>query len=223
MNLSTSPWWTWAVVAGLGTFHGLNPAMGWLLAVALGLYRRSRRVVLLSLVPIALGHAIAAACVLTAGLSLSATLDHRALTRVCGVLLIGWAAWHAWRGHRMRSRVGMQAGFFGLTAWSFLMASAHGAGLMLIPALLPLCSGTSIGDASGPTMLPNSLSGFAPIATLAGAALFVHTVAMLATTAAVSVIVFDRIGVACLRTKWVNADLLWTASLFGCGIVQLGM
>jgi hypothetical protein len=222
MSVSSSPWWTWVVVAGLGTFHGLNPAMGWLFAVALGLYRRSRRVVLLSLIPIALGHAIAAACVLTAGLSLSAALDHRALTRTCGVLLIGWAAWHAWRGHRMRSRVGMQAGFFGLTAWSFLMAAAHGAGLMLIPALLPLC-GVVPANGAGTTTLTNSLSSLAPIATLAGAALFVHTIAMLATTAAVSVVVFDRIGVAFLRTKWVNADLLWTASLLGCGIVQLGL
>src|SRR5258705_7040020 len=94
INLSTSPWWMWVVIAGLGTFHGLNPAMGWLFAVALGLYRRSRRVVLLSLVPIALGHAIAAACVLTAGVSLSATPDHHRLNRLCGPPLFASAPWH---------------------------------------------------------------------------------------------------------------------------------
>lgn len=225
MTLSTSPWWVWVTVAGLGTFHGLNPAMGWLFAVALGLYRRSRRVVMLSLIPISLGHAIAAACVLITGLSLGAVLDHRILSRTSGLVLIGWAVWHAWRGHRMRSRVGMQAGFLGLAGWSFLMAAAHGAGLMLIPALLPMCSGLAGGATSSAMALTSSnlVSGFAGVATIAGAALLVHTVAMLITTAVISIVVFDRIGVACLRTKWVNVDLLWTASLFGCGVVQMGM
>ena len=95
MTPPTSSWWTWLAVAALGTFHGLNPAMGWLFAVALGLYRRSRRVVLLSLVPIALGHALAAGSMLMAGLSLGMVIDHTVLNRVCGTLLIGWAAWHA--------------------------------------------------------------------------------------------------------------------------------
>ncbi|MGF6778335.1 hypothetical protein [Paraburkholderia sp. GAS334] len=222
MNLSTSPWWIWAVVAGLGTFHGLNPAMGWLFAVALGLYRRSRRVVLLALIPVALGHAMAAACVLVAGLSLSMTIDHHMLNRVCGVILIGWAAWHALRGHRMRSRVGMQAGFVGLTAWSFVMSSAHGAGLMLIPALMPICNGLS--DGSAATLAGTQiLSGVPPVAAIAAAALAVHTAAMLLTTGIVSLLVFDRFGVACLRTKWVNVDLVWTASLAGCGVIQLGL
>ena len=92
MNPSTSTWWTWLAVAALGAFHGINPAMGWLFAVALGLYRRSRRVVLLSLVPIALGHALAAGIMLMAGLSLGMIIDHSVLSRVCGTLLISWAA-----------------------------------------------------------------------------------------------------------------------------------
>jgi hypothetical protein len=223
-NISTSPWWTWVVVAGLGTFHGLNPAMGWLFAVALGLYRRSRRVVLLSLIPIALGHAMAAACVMAAGLSLSMSVDHHTLNRVCGVTLIGWATWHALRGHRMRSRVGMQAKFVGLTAWSFAMSSAHGAGLMLIPALLPVCDGLSAGTStSALSDTAGFLAGVGPVVTVAAAALIVHSIAMLLTTGIVSLLVFDRFGVAFLRTKWVNVDLLWTASLVGCGIVQLGI
>ncbi|HXZ09302.1 MAG TPA: hypothetical protein VEI25_14730, partial [Paraburkholderia sp.] len=178
MTLSTLPWWTWATVAGLGTFHGLNPAMGWLFAVALGLYRRSRRVVMLSLIPISLGHAIAAACVLMAGLSLGAVLDHRILNRTSGLVLIGWAVWHVWRGHRMRSRVGMQAGFLGLAGWSFLMAGAHGAGLMLIPALMPMCNGLAGGATSSVIGLTSSnlVPGFAGLATIAGAALLAHTV-----------------------------------------------
>lgn len=223
LDLSTSPGWTWVVVAGLGTFHGLNPAMGWLFAVALGLYQRSRRVVLLSLVPIALGHAMAAACVLAAGLSLSMSIDHHALNRICGVILIGWAAWHALRGHRVRSRVGMQVKFAGLTAWSFVMSSVHGAGLMLIPALLPVCDGLAGNSSTLPSSASGLLTGVGPVVTVAVTALMIHTVAMLLTTGIVSLLVFDRFGLAFLRTKWVNVDLLWTASLAGCGIVQLGM
>lgn len=224
VNLSTSPWWTWVVVAGLGTFHGLNPAMGWLFAVALGLYRRSRRVVLLSLIPIALGHAMAAACVLAAGLSLSMSVDHHVLSRICGVILIGWAAWHALRGHQMRSRVGMQAKFAGLTAWSFVMSGVHGAGLMLIPALLPVCNRFSgVSSTSALQGAGGLLAGVGPVATAAVAALTVHAIAMLLTTGIVSLLVFERFGVGCLRTKWVNFDLMWTASLAGCGVIQLGI
>ena len=168
--------------------------MGWLFAVALGLYQRSRRVVMLSLIPISLGHAISAACVLMAGLSLGAILDHRILSRASGLVLIGWAVWHTWRGHRMRTRVGMQAGFLGLTGWSFLMAGAHGAGLMPIPALLPMCNGIAAGATSSALGVTSSdlVSGFAGLASIAGAALLVHSIAMLITTAVISIVVFDR-------------------------------
>ncbi len=131
--------WPWLALAGLGLFHGINPAMGWLFAVALGLNRRSQRIVLLSLVPIALGHAAAVAAVVAAVLALGLVVDHTVLMRLAAAVLIGWAAWHAVYGHRRRVRVGMQTGLIGLALWSFLMASAHGAGLMLIPVLAPLC------------------------------------------------------------------------------------
>src|SRR5438552_11183445 len=138
--MSTAPTdlWPWLALAGLGLFHGLNPAMGWLFAVALGLHRGSQRIVLLSLVPIAVGHAAAVAAVLLAVLALGLVLDHTILLRLAALVLIGWALWHALFGHLRRVRVGMQTGLLGLVLWSFLMASAHGAGLMLIPALAPL-------------------------------------------------------------------------------------
>ena len=216
MNPPTSTWWTWFAVAALGAFHGINPAMGWLFAVALGLYRRSRRVVLLSLVPIALGHALAAGSMLMAGLSLGMIIDHSVLSRVCGVLLIGWAAWHSLRGHRMRPRVGMQTGFAGLMVWSFVMAGLHGAGLMLIPALMPICS--TLAHAPGAVA-----SSAGPTVTIAAIALGVHSAAMLATTGVIAVAVFDHFGVGGLRTKWLNFDLLWTGTLAACGVVQLAL
>src|SRR5205823_1898263 len=131
--------WPWLALAGLGFFHGINPAMGWLFAVALGLHRRSGAVVLLALLPLAIGHAVAIALVVSAVLVLGIVVDHATLSRVAGAILIAWAAWHAIYGHRQRLRVGMQTGLAGLAVWSFLMASAHGAGLMLIPARSPPC------------------------------------------------------------------------------------
>src|SRR5215211_5391704 len=111
----------------------------WLALVGLGLHRGSQNVVLLSLLPIALGHAVPVALVVAAVLALGRIVDHAILTRLAAVALIGWALWHALYGHRQRVRVGMTTGLLGLALWSFLMASAHGAGLMLIPVLIPLC------------------------------------------------------------------------------------
>jgi hypothetical protein len=216
MTPSTSSGWAWLAVAALGTFHGLNPAMGWLFAVALGLYRRSRRVVLLSLIPIALGHALAAGSMLMAGLSLGIVISHTVLNRVCGTLLIGWAAWHVLRGHRMRPLVGMQTGFAGLTVWSFVMAGSHGAGLMLIPALMPICS--ALPDAAGV-----AAAGIGSTTTIAAIALCVHSAAMLLTTGVIALADYDRFGVAGLRTRWFNFDLLWAGTLATCGVIQLAL
>src|SRR5439155_13046414 len=148
MSAFPSEFWPWLALAGLGLFHGLNPAMGWLFAVALGLHRGSQRIVLLSLVPIAVGHAAAVAAVLLAVLALGLVIDHTMLIRLAAIVLIAWAAWHALYGHQRRVRVGMQTGLLGLVVWSFLMASAHGAGLMLIPALAPICGSTPPGGAT---------------------------------------------------------------------------
>jgi hypothetical protein len=201
--------WPWLALAGLGLFHGINPAMGWLFAVALGLHRHSRAVVLLSLVPIALGHAVAVAVVVFAVLALGIVIDHGMLSRAAGVILIAWAAWHAIYGQRHRLRVGMQTGLAGLALWSFLMASAHGAGLMLIPVLIPLCLS---GAAGGMTAASGSV---------ALAALALHTGVMLATIALVSLLVYDWVGLAFLRTAWINLDLVWVLALGICGALLL--
>jgi hypothetical protein len=196
-------------LVGLGLFHGLNPAMGWLFAVALGLHRGGRQMVLLSLVPITVGHAAAVAAVLLAVLTLGVVIDHTTLLRLAALVLIGWAAWHALYGHRQRVRIGMRTGLAGLVLWSFLMASAHGAGLMVIPALASICS-------SAP---PGASATFA--APVALAALGVHSAAMLATIAAVSLIVYNWTGVDFLRRSWINVDLIWVAVLATCGVILL--
>jgi hypothetical protein len=211
MTASPTELWPWLALAGLGLFHGINPAMGWLFAVALGLHRGSRRVVLMSLVPIALGHGAAVAAVLLAVLALGLILDHAMLMRAAAVLLIGWALWHAIYGHRQRLHVGMQTGLAGLALWSFLMATAHGAGLMLVPIVLPICASA----AATPEVDPSRAIP------LAFAAVGIHSLAMLATIAAISMVVYDWIGVAFLRRGWVNLDQIWVAALLLCGVVLL--
>ncbi|VXC04499.1 conserved membrane hypothetical protein [Burkholderia sp. 8Y] len=208
--MNAAPPALWLTAAGLGAFHGANPAMGWLFALALGLYAHSRRVVLVSLVPIALGHAASVALVLAGVLTLGSVVGHATLARGCGVCLIGWGLWRAWRGHRGRPTVGMRTGLAGLALWSFVMSSAHGAGLMLVPALLPFCGGAG---AAGKT----SAAAFE-----AGAlALSVHTAAMLVVIAAIALIAMslhERTGLGFLRTGWVNVDWLWSVALIACGV-----
>ncbi len=205
--------WPWLGLAGLGAFHGLNPAMGWLFAVALGLHRGGRGVVLVSLLPIALGHAAAVLAAVLAVLAFGAVLDPALLRRLCGLLLIAWAVWHALYGHRHRVRFGMTTSMAGLAAWSSLVATAHGAGLMLIPLLSPL----------GAALDPHAHHHGEPTAAIgqALAAVAVHSGAMLATTGIVAVLVYDWVGVGVLRRGWVNLDLLWTAALVAVGVVLL--
>jgi hypothetical protein len=179
MSNSPAELWPWLALAGLGLYHGINPAMGWLFAVALGLHRNSQRTVLLSLLPIALGHAIAVAAAVAAVLMLGFMVDRIVLARLAAVVLIGWAAWHALYGHRQRPIVGMQTGLIGLALWSFLMASAHGAGLMLLPALLSAC-------ASASPAAPSLTGAAFPLAL---AALGIHTAAMLIAIAVIAIVV----------------------------------
>jgi hypothetical protein len=194
----------------LGAFHGLNPAMGWLFAVALGLHRRSRAVVFVSLVPIALGHALSIAGV--AGLLVAAGLlvPSDSVRIAAAAVLLAWAVYH-WRfGHRHRVRFGMQAGLLGLAAWSFLMATAHGAGVMLWPALMPSCLGAGVSDTGAGTPVAAALTGVG-----------IHTLAMLGTTALAAALVYEWAGVAALRRAWLNVDLIWTLALVATAALLL--
>jgi hypothetical protein len=185
--------------------------MGWLFAVALGLHRKSRRIVLLSLLPIALGHAASIVAVVFAVLAIGLIVDQRLLQVMAGMLLLGWAAYHGLYGHRHRVRVGMQTGMVGLGFWSFLMATSHGAGLMLVPVIMPLCL------AAGPAGKLTA-SGSLPVSL---AAIGLHTAAMLGLTAAIAIGVYEWIGLAFLRRGWINLDAIWTAALAATGLVLI--
>jgi hypothetical protein len=211
-----TPLWPWLVLVGLGAFHGLNPAMGWLFAVALGLYRQSRAVVLLSLVPIALGHAIAIAVAVYLVVGLGQVIDAHALRIVTGCLLIAWGVYYLLYGHHHRVRIGLRTGYIGLGIWSFLMASAHGAGLMLIPALMPLQEHAEHMHAEHMHAMPVTSSMW-----IAALAVAVHTAAMLAVTGAIALMVYDFVGLGFLRRGWINLDLIWAMALMAMGLLLL--
>ncbi|MGF6254396.1 hypothetical protein [Ensifer sp. LBL] len=202
--------WPWLSLAGLGAFHGLNPAMGWLFAVALGLHRQSSRVVWLSLAPIAVGHAISVATVLAVVAAFGSVLDPNTFRIAAALLILGAAGYTAVYGHRHRVRIGMRTGMAGLALWSFLMATSHGAGLMLVPAVLSLCLAGHARDLTMASSLPISL-----------AAVAVHSIAMLTVTAALALAVFSWFDLAVLRSAWINFDRLWSLALGATGVVLL--
>jgi hypothetical protein len=175
------------------------------------MHRRSRAVVLAALIPIALGHAVAIAVVALVFAALGVAIDQRVLRVGAGILLIGWAGYHQVYGSRHRVRIGMRTGMAGLALWSCLMASAHGAGLMLVPALLALRETASVHAHAG---ADGSLG-------LVLVAVGVHTLTMLVVTGVIAVMVYEWVGLAFLRRGWLNLDRLWAASLVATGAILI--
>ena len=209
--------WPWLVLVGLGAFHGINPGMGWLFAVALGLQEKSQRAVRRALLPIALGHAVSISVVVVAVGLLQAVLSEQILRYLCAALLGVFGLWRLMRARHPRW-VGMRVGFRDLMLWSFLMASAHGAGLMLVPLLLqwpaPDASHVRLMAALWPQAAATSPG-------LVLAAVSVHTLSLFLVTSAVALLVYEKLGVAFLRHAWFNLDVLWAAALFIAGVMAL--
>jgi hypothetical protein len=213
--------WPWLALALLGAYHGLNPAMGWLFAVALGLQEQRRGAVLRALPPIALGHAVAILlAVLVIGVA-QIVVPVDVLRYVCGGVLILFGLYKLLRRKHPRW-VGMRVGFRDLTAWSFLMASAHGAGLMLIPVLLRFSStgATYSMDAHGAHTGYADPTGSATVL-VDLAAVGLHTLATFVVMAAIAVVVYEKLGVMILKRTWFNLDLLWAGALVAAGVITL--
>ena len=214
--------WPWLALILLGAYHGLNPAMGWLFAVALGLQEGSREAVVKAFWPIALGHAAAVALVVTAVLGLQVVVPLEVLRYLAAGVLILFGLYKLVRRKHPRW-VGMRVGFRDLTAWSFLMASAHGAGLMLVPVLLKLSGTMNEMEHQAHEHWGHSVHHFLtnPGALTDLAAVAVHTLSMFAVMAAVALVVYDRLGLMILKRTWFNVDLLWAAALVVAGVITL--
>jgi len=190
----------WAALAALGAYHGLNPGMGWLFAVARGLQERKRGEVLLAVWPIAAGHEASIMTVLLATVALETMVAARWIRLAAAGILVLFAAALLLKRRVHPKGYGMRIGYFGLAGWSFLMSSAHGAGLMILPVFLGMT--LVVREPGLPTTVGQAL--------LAGA---VHTGAMLVVMTAVAVVVYDKLGLRLLRRAWVNLDLVWAAAL----------
>jgi hypothetical protein len=201
----------WLALAGLGAFHGLNPATGWLFAVALGLHAGRRSVVYLSLIPIVAGHALSIAAIAIAVAMLGLIVEVRVIEVLAGLALICWAVLHGIFGHRGHGTSWLATGMLGLFGWSFVMAASHGAGLMLVPIVLPLC----LAETPAHRLLANSSL---PIAL---AAVGVHMTAMAVITALAAAFAYELHRAGALRRRWLNPDALWTAALVIAGLILL--
>jgi hypothetical protein len=192
----------------LGAYHGINPGMGWLFAVALGMQERSSAAVGRSLVPIALGHGLAIGAVVLTALLLGKVIPLGYLKVAVAAILFSFGVYCLFR-HRHPRGSGMRVGFRDLMAWSFFMASAHGAGFMLLPVLL----GASAASGHGMHAVRTPMAGL--IATLA------HTLSYLAVTGLVAWVVYKKLGLALLRKAWINLQLIWAAALMASAAFTL--
>jgi len=201
----------------LGAYHGINPGMGWLFAVARGMQERSGRAVAGSLVPLAIGHTAAVAVVVLAATLLGRTVTPAALRYPVAATLIALGIYRLVR-HRHPRWVRMQVGFRDLVMWSFLMASAHGAGLMVLPVLLGSSAVEAADHAAAHVHVTAAASPLAGL--LATGA---HTIGYLAVTGGLAWVVYRKLGLALLRRAWFNLDLIWAAALVATGVVTLVM
>jgi hypothetical protein len=199
----------------LGAYHGVNPGMGWLFAVALGMQEQKGSAVAKSLVPIALGHALAIGSVVMIAAFLGQALPLLTIRYCVSALLLGLGIFSL-AGHWHPRWVRMRVGFRDLTSWSFLMASAHGAGLMVVPLLL----GSSTVEAHVHMACRNHMSATASPMT-AMVATGIHTLGYLVVTGLVAWAFYRKLGLALLRNTWFNFNLVWGVALVVTGLLTL--
>jgi hypothetical protein len=204
---------TAVALLGLGALHGINPGMGWLFAVALGIQEGKGRAVWRALPPLALGHALAIVVALATAAAIGVVLPLSRLEWVVAALLVGLGVSRLVR-HRHPRYGGMRVTQRQLTTWSFLMASAHGAGLMVVPFVLA-------GEARSEHAMHASHTAGVTGGSIEGAlaATAVHTIGYLAIAALLAFLVYRRLGLRVLRSAWINLDLLWACALILTGVL----
>jgi hypothetical protein len=201
----------------LGAYHGVNPGMGWLFAVALGMQEQKGSAVARALVPIAFGHALSIGIVVVTAAFLGMALPREVIRYSVATILFGLGIFSLVRHYHPRW-VRMRVGFRDLTLWSFLMATAHGAGLMLLPVLL---GSQTVQAADHMAGHHHTFAAASPLAALLATA--VHTIAYLAVTGLIAWVVYSKFGLAILRKAWLNLDAVWAAALVGTSVVTLLM
>ena len=210
--------WPWLLMALLGAYHGLNPAMGWLFAVALGMQEGDRRAVLRALPPIAVGHEASVMIAAALVLGLGVLADTSALKVGAGVALVAFGVFRFVKPRAHFRWVKARVNRVELGWWAFLMATAHGAGLMVAPVLLG-AGAAGRAEANDHALAAATEQGFSVAAS--GLAVLLHVAAMLAVMGTVAVLVYDRFGLSVLRRTWVNLDLVWAGAFVLAGALTL--
>jgi hypothetical protein len=195
-----------------GAYHGLNPGMGWLFALSLGLQQRNERAIWVSLLPIALGHAAALAVAALLVLAGAQFISAAPLQWLTALVLIAFGLYKVFNYYRHPRWVGMKVGLRDLAWWSFLMASAHGAGLMIVPALLGILQ---MQEGYGYEAHHTHLAAGGSMAL----AIALHTLSMLVVMAVIAWAVYKWVGLAVLRQRWINFDLVWAVALLVVGVI----
>ena len=230
--------WSWLALFLLGAWHGINPGMGWLFAVALGLQEQTGSAVRRALWPLALGHGLAIGAAVLLAMLVGFILPLGVLKWAVAAVLVGLGVYRLFRSRHPRYG-GMRVKPKELALWSFLMASAHGAGLMVLPLVLGMTAGPS---AAGSTASPHSIAhagaavastghldhgghsmillSVLPDGQFAGlAATLAHTVGYAVVMGVVAVLVYEKLGLRLLRTLWFNLDLVWAGTLILAGVL----
>jgi hypothetical protein len=200
--------WPWLALALLGAYHGLNPGMGWLFAVARGLQEGGRGVVLASLVPIAIGHEASIVVVVGVAVATQELVAPHTVRLLAALALVSFGVYRVARPRSHPRGFGMRVGRVSLAAWSFLMSSAHGAGLMIVPVLLgwPVVELLPAGGHQAALVLASTV---------------VHVTAMLIVMGTAALVVYQVVGLRILRRTWFNLDLAWAASLVAAGLITM--
>ena len=212
--------WPWLAVAALGAYHGIDPSMGWLFAVALGLQDHSRTRVLWALMPIAIGHLVSIGLVVAIVAGLQWVVAIEWLQPAGAVALILFGAFRFLRPRAHPRWVAMRVNFGELGLWSFLMASAHGAGLMLFPILL------GMNPAGAPVQhMHHHMAALAHGTSMvqAIAVVLLHTGAMVAVMGTIALLVYEKLGLAILRSAWINLDTIWAGALLAAGVISFAI
>lgn len=208
----------WLSLGLLGAYHGLNPGMGWLFAVALGLQERRRGAVLRAFGPIAAGHAASVAVVVLVLGAAQLWVDIGLLRIAGGAILVAFGLYKLLRPLSHPRWVGMRVRGADLALWSFLMASAHGAGLMLMPLLLGLQTDAASHTAHAAGLVaPAVFDRAGDLAAVNLLAVVVHTLAMFLVMGAIALVVYEKVGLAILRSAWINLDRIWAGTLILTG------
>ena len=220
MSLAGADWTPaalWLAVVASGLYHGVNPGMGWPLAVSAGLMERSSRALLMSLWPLTVGHALAMLLVILPFALLVALIDWQRQIQIgASLLVIAFGVFRLVNRRHPRALARIRPTQLGL--WSFAVAIAHGAGLMLLPIYLGLCRAADLdsGHAAAGTLI-NANLGMAVLVSV------VHSAAMIAAGGFLAWLVYRYLGLKFVSRSWFNLDTTWAVSLVLVGALSLAI